>query len=365
MTIKSVGVIGAGTMGSGIAINIAQYGIPVRLVDRTDERVAAARRKAVGFFEKQAERGRMKADEAAASGARIQGGVALEPLADCDLAIEAVFERFDIKAELYAKLAPILRPEALLATNTSCLRVSGLAEEVEKPERFLGLHYFNPPAINPIVEVVRGDKTDPAAVDAALAFCRATGKKTVACRDSYGFALNRFFCPYVNEAIRLYDEGVGSPFEIDRVACDVVGAAAGPFVVANLVGAQVLMHAQENLTPLGAFYRPADSVMRMGKDGGAWEIGDPSASDPSRDEKIGARLMGATFLPVLQALDEEVALPAEIDMGAEAALKFGKPPCRLMDSLGREEVERLIAPFCSDYGAPAPGSVRRVGRLVG
>ena len=365
MTIKSVGIIGAGTMGSGIAINIAQHSIPVRLVDQTDEQVAAAQQKAVGFYRKQVERGRMEADAAGAAGERIQGGTALEPLADCDLVIEAVFERFDIKAELYARLAPILRPEALLATNTSCLRVSGLAEAVEKPARFLGLHYFNPPAINPIVEVVRGDKTDPAAIDAALAFCQATGKKTVACRDNYGFALNRFFCPYVNEAMRLYDEGVGTPFEIDRVACDVVGAAAGPFVVANLVGTQVLMHAQENLTPLGAFYQPADSVMRVGKDGGTWEIGDPSAADPSRDEKIGARLMGATFLPVLQALDEQVALPAEIDMGAEAALKFGKPPCRLMDSLGREEVERLIAPLCAAYGASVPESVQRVGKLVG
>jgi len=365
MKIATVGVVGAGTMGSGIAINIAASGLEVRLVDVSPEILAAAQDKARTFLARQVERGRMDARDADAAAARIRAGAGLSALADCDLVIEAVFERLDIKHALYRELAPILRDDAILATNTSCLRVGALAEGVARPERFLGLHYFNPPAINPIVEVVRGARTDPAVLEAVLAFCRATGKQTVVCRDSNGFALNRFFCPYVNEAVRLYDEGVGTPFEIDRVASDVLGAAAGPFVVINLVGPQVLLHSQENLHPLGDFYAPAASVRRMGTDGGEWTIGEPTPPAEPRDGTIADRLLGAVFLALLQELDEDVAAPGEIDLGARLALKFGKPPCALMDSMGREAVAGRIGYFCDRYGAAMPKSLARVGRLTG
>ncbi len=365
MGVKTVGIVGAGTMGSGIAMNVAENAFDVRLIDTTRDQVDAALRKAAAYFDRKVDRGRMQAPDAKSARARMKGSTDIATLAECDLVIEAVFERFDVKADLYQRLMPILSKDTLLATNTSCLRVTELAKEVKSPGRFLGMHYFNPPAVNPIVEVVRGEKTHPTVVATALAFCEATGKKTVDCRDSYGFALNRFFCPYVNEAIRLHDEGVGTPFEIDRVASDIVGAAAGPFVVSNLVGSQVLLHAQENLMPHGDFYKPAESVVRVGSEGGSWDIGDPSAPDPARDKVIGDRLLGATFLPVLQALDEDVAEPAAIDMGAEAALKFGKPPCALMDSLGQSAVQALVAPFCETYGAAQPASLSRVGRLIG
>ena len=365
MSLKTVGIVGAGTMGPGIAMNVAENAFDVRLVDTTREQVDAALGKAAAYFDRKVERGRMQSPDAKTARARMKGSTDIADLAECDLVIEAIFERFDVKADLYKRLMPILSKDTLLATNTSCLRVTELAKEVDSPGRFLGMHYFNPPAVNPIVEVVRGEKTNPAVLATALAFCEATGKKTVACRDSYGFALNRFFCPYVNEAMRLYDDGTGSPFEIDRVASDVFGAAAGPFVVSNLVGSQVLLHAQENLMPLGDFYKPAESVVRVGSEGGSWEIGDPSAPDAARDKAIGDRLLGAAFLPVLQQLDEEVAEPNAIDMGAEAALKFGKPPCALMDSLGKSSVTALVAPFCEKYGAAQPASLSRVGKLIG
>lgn len=365
MNIATVGVVGAGTMGSGIAINIAASGLDVRLTDVSRETLAAARDKAHAFFDRQVERGRLAAGDAGAAMGRIHSETTLAGLADCELVIEAVFERVDIKHALYRELAPVLRDDAILATNTSCLRVGALADGVADPARFLGLHYFNPPAVNPIVEVVRGERTDAAAFDAALAFCHATGKQTVACRDRNGFALNRFFCPYVNEAVRLYDEGLGTPFEIDRVACDVVGAAAGPFVVINLVGPQVLLHSQENLCPLGEFYEPAPSVRQMGEAGGEWDTGGATPPDATRDAAIADRLLGATFLALLQELDEDVAAPGEIDLGARLALKFGKPPCALMDTLGREAVADRIGYFCRRYGVELPGSLGRVRRLTG
>ena len=143
------------------------------------------------------------------------------------------------------------------------------------------------------------------------------------------------------------------------------GAAAGPFVVINLVGSRVVLHAQSNLTALGRFYAPAASVVRVGEQAGTWEIGDPSPPDAARDKAVADRLMGAAFLALLQELDEDVAAPADIDLGARHAFKFGKPPCGLMDGLGREEVERLLRPFCDAYGAALPDSLARVGRLTG
>ena len=306
----------------------------------------------------------MSEADAAAAGARLTGSTDLASLGDCDLVIEAVFERLDIKAELYGRLVPHLRPDCLVATNTSCLKVGALAQSIDRPERFLGMHYFNPPAVSPIVEVVRGEKTDPAVIETALAFCKATRKIPVLCRDSSGFALNRFFCPYINEAVRLFDDGIATPFEVDRVACDVFGAAAGPFVVINLVGTRVMRDAQENLTGLGKFYDPAPSVVRVGEEAGTWEIGEPSAPDAARDAAVADRLMGATFLALLQELDEDVATPADIDLGAHHAFKFGKPPCALMDSLGTEEVGRLVRPFCATYGADVPRALSRVGTLL-
>lgn len=364
MAVKQVGVVGAGTMGSGIATNIAQYGYPVQVVDRGAAQVTDALAKARQFYARQAERGRMSAAEAGAAAARLQGGADLGALAGCDLVIEAVFERLDIKVELYGRLVPILRPDCLLATNTSCLQVGALAEAVDRPERFLGMHYFNPPSMNPIVEVVRGARTSPAAIETALAFCKATQKMPVLCRDSSGFALNRFFCPYLNEAVRLYDDGVATPFEVDRVGCDALGAAAGAFVVINLVGSRVMLDAQSNLVALGRFYEPAESVVRVGEQAGKWEIGDPSPPDAARDKVIADRLLGATFLALLQELDEDVATTADIDLGARHAFKFGKPPCALMDALGRAEVERLVRPFCETYGAAPPRGLSRVGKLT-
>lgn len=351
-------------MGSGIATNIAQNGLDVRMIDISQDSVDRALATVGGFYDRNAEKGRMSQDDADAAKARLSGGTDIALAADADLIIEAVFERFDLKAELFGRLNPVLKESAVVATNTSCLTVNGLAEAVKDPTQFLGLHYFNPAAINPIVEVVRGDQTRQDVIDAAVAFCNATSKKPILCRDSYGFALNRFFCPYSNEAVRIFEEGLGSTAQIDRVAQEAMGIAAGPFLVMNLVGMQTMAHAAENLEPHGSFYAPTAKVKEMGADNGKWEIGEPPAPDAAADAKIADRLWGATFLPVLQELDEEVASPAEIDMGAGLALRFGKAPCVTMDSMGQEEVGRLIDYYCQTYTVDRPQSLTRVGTLV-
>jgi 3-hydroxybutyryl-CoA dehydrogenase len=364
MAFKTVAIIGAGTMGSGIATNIAQHGINVRMIDTSEESLNRAISTVESFYDRTAKKGRMSEADAAAAKLRLSGGTRIELAGEADLIIEAVFERFDLKAELYGRLNPILRDSTIVATNTSCLTVNGLAKTIIDPSRFLGLHYFNPAAINPIVEVVRGDKTHQTVIDSAIAFCNTTSKKPILCRDSYGFALNRFFCPYSNEAVRLLEEGLGSTAQIDRVAQDALGIAAGPFLVMNLVGMQTMAHAAENLEPHGSFYKPTETVKKMGPDNSKWDIGDPPAPDAVADAAISDRLWGAIFLPVLQELDEKVASPAEIDMGAGLALRFGKAPCATMDAMGKSEVTRLIGYYCKKYSIEIPKILTRVGSLI-
>lgn len=363
-TIRTVGIVGAGTMGTGIATNVAQHGIAVRLYDTRPEAAQAAIAQAKSFWTRSVERGRLRAADAAAAAEKLAVVERLADLAGSDLVIEAIFEDFALKARLFEELSRLLNSDTLVATNTSCLRVSELARHIAAPGRFLGLHYFSPAQVNPIVEVVRGEASEPATVEAGLAFCRATGKQPITCRDSYGFAVNRFFCPYTNEACRLVDEGFATA-EIDLVAEEAVGAAAGPFRVQNLIKPRINLHAIRNLAPLGPFYAPARSLIEVGEADRPWEIGEAGELSPERRARIRDRLRLGVFLPVLQELDEAVASPADIDLGAREALKFANPPCALMDRLGRAEVERIVAPALARYGLTRPAALDRVGRLLG
>lgn len=363
--VRTVGIIGAGTMGAGIAANLAAHGIAVRLVDQRPESVAKAIADAGRFFARNVEKGRMSDAQAQASAERLAAAGSIEALAGCDLVIEAVFEDMAIKSELLRRLSACLPAQTLVATNTSCLRVSDLARAYAHPERFLGLHYFSPAQVNPIVEVVRGEATAEATIEAGLALCRATAKQPIACKDSFGFAVNRFFCPYTNEAVHAWDEGLGSTAEIDVVAQECLGAAAGPFRVQNLVKPRINLHAIRNLAPLGAFYAPAAGLVRAGEADASFEIAaEPGPITPARQAAIADRLRLGCFLPVLQALDEEVAQPADFDLGAREALKLSRPPCALMDELGRAEVTRILQPALERHSIAVPRALERVGGLL-
>jgi len=364
MSFNTVGIIGAGTMGSGIATTLGQQGVSVRLVDTTEDAVGRGVGAARKFYDRAAEKGKMSAEDAAAAIGRISASTDLQSLAGCDLVIEAIFEELSVKKDLFERLNPVLGAETVVATNTSALRVSDLAETVNDPTRFLGLHYFNPAAINPIVEVVKGEKTDQDIYDRALQFCRDTRKKPIACKDSFGFAINRFFVPYGNEAVRLIDEGLGSTAQIDRVARECMDIAAGPFMVMNLVKPKIMFHAQQNLAPHGAFYALSKGLAEKGDSDYEFEIGDDASGSADSDAVIADRLMASVFFPVLQELDEGVAAAADIDMGASLALRFGKAPCALMDHLGKAEVERIVSGIVSTYGHAMPASLTRVGSFL-
>lgn len=233
--IKHVHVIGAGVMGGDIASWCAARGLTVTLQDREEKYVAPAMERARKFFEKrypdQAKRdevlGRLKAD------------VAGDGVPQADLVIEAIFENLEAKRELYARVEPQLKPTAMLATNTSSIVLEQLAEKLAQPERLVGLHFFNPVARMPLVEVIQGQNTDARQVQSGLAFARQIDKLAIPCKSAPGFLVNRVLMPYLSEAVRAAEEGIPLAL-IDRAAEDF-GMPMGPIELADVVGLDVVM----------------------------------------------------------------------------------------------------------------------------
>jgi 3-hydroxybutyryl-CoA dehydrogenase len=365
MATRRLAIVGAGTMGTGIAINAAQNGLYVVLIDTNSQAAERAKHRAAERFSRLVHQRKMKERERAAALSRFELSTSIADVTRTDLVIEAVYEDFAVKAGVFEEVSRYAQPEALIATGTSGLKVSRLAAHVTNPGRFLGLHFFSPAETNPVVELVRAEHTTAETADLALAFLQATRRVALPCRDSPGFALNRFFCAYSNEAARLVSERLGSVGEVDRAAEDAFGAAVGPFRVMNLIKPRIHLHAMRNLAELGAFYTPAPKMVEVGEADGTFEVDQPLAPV----DEVGLRTMvdrirGATFLAVLQEFDENVADPRTIDAGAKLALKFSRLPCELMDSLGRDAVRALVEPFVRRFGVAMPASVALVGRLA-
>ncbi|HEY1868635.1 MAG TPA: 3-hydroxyacyl-CoA dehydrogenase NAD-binding domain-containing protein, partial [Candidatus Cybelea sp.] len=242
-TIEKVGVVGAGTMGSGIAIAFAQAGIPVVVVDTNEEAVDKARQTVMGMFMYQVQKGRLTQEEAWKRGQSIRFTDDWSELADADLIVEAVFENLDVKREVFRKLDSIAKPQAILASNTSTLDIDALARETKRPERVLGLHFFVPANIMPLLEIVRGSETSPQTIAMAFELAKRLRKKGVLSGNAFGFIGNRMVFDYVREANALAEEGV-TPARIDAVMKQF-GFPMGPFAMSDLSGLDVGLAVQK------------------------------------------------------------------------------------------------------------------------
>jgi 3-hydroxyacyl-CoA dehydrogenase len=240
MEIAKVGVVGCGLMGHGITQICAQAGWDV-VVREIDQKQLD---KGIGKIEKQlgraVDKGKLESADADAVRARITPTLDYAELADCDLVIEAITEDLDAKLAMWREVDEIVKPEAFFATNTSSLAVAAQAEATGRPEKFLGLHFFNPAQVMPLLEVVRADATGDDAADLGFSLGDELGKTTVAARDNRGFIVNRLLVPYMLDAIRAYEQGVGSVEDIDTGMMAGASHPMGPLTLADFVGLDTL-----------------------------------------------------------------------------------------------------------------------------
>ncbi|MFG1420324.1 3-hydroxyacyl-CoA dehydrogenase [Roseixanthobacter liquoris] len=354
MTKPKLGVLGAGLMGGGIALDAARHGLDVLLYDARPDAIETLKARAARTYARWVSSDRMTAEDAQAALARIRGAGGLADVGACDLIIEAVFEDLAVKRAVFAELAPHIARGSIVATNTSALKVGDIADGLPDPARVLGLHYFSPAEVSPLVEVVRAAKTSAETVARALAFLEQTRRVPLRCADTPGFVVNRFFCPYYNEAAHIVQDLRASPSEVDFVARERLGVAAGPFKVMNLIGPTVAAHAMENLSPLGPFYRACAALARQGESGAAWEVSEDAAPSLEIADEIKQRLLGALFVPALELLNAGASSPADMDKGAQLALRFTLGPCALMERAGPAAVKAALARLCARDGHPQP-----------
>ena len=239
--IQRVAVVGAGTMGRGIAQVVAQAGLVVTLIDRESEIVRSALERIRAQLERAVERGRLDAEQASVALSLIAVDTSVEAASDADLVIEAVPEVVDLKRDVFRRLDQYCAPEALLASNTSSISITLLGAATGRPERVLGLHFFNPVPVMKLVEVVRGLRTSDETIETAVEFALRLDKTPVVVRDSPGFVSNRVLMPMINEAIDALMEGVASAEEIDTVMRLGANHPMGPLELADLIGLDVVL----------------------------------------------------------------------------------------------------------------------------
>jgi len=236
MKIKEVGVLGCGLMGAGIAEVAAKAGYQTVVREVSEELLDKGLARIQKSLDKAVERGKMEAAARDEVLGRISGVVDLDDLADCDLVVEAIVENLEEKKKTFAALDEKVKKTAIFASNTSSLTVTQLAMATGRPDRLVGLHFFNPVPVMKLVEVVRTLLTDDAVVDQMVDFCRAVGKEPVRCKDNSGFIVNRLLVPYLLDAIRAYEEGVGTIEDIDQAMKLGCGYPMGPFTLLDFVG---------------------------------------------------------------------------------------------------------------------------------
>jgi 3-hydroxybutyryl-CoA dehydrogenase len=245
--IEKVGVVGLGTMGAGIAQLCVEAGAETAGREVSLELAEQARERIAHFLTRKVEKGRMEQAERDAAVERLRLATDVADLADCDLVIEAIVEELEPKRELFAELDRITAEDAVLATNTSALSVTQIASATTRPERVVGMHFFNPAPLLPLVEVIRTELTGDEALEAAFAFAERLGKTPIRCNDTPGFVVNRVLIPLLNDCVRVLDEARVTPEDLDTGMKNGAGWPMGPCELIDLVGIDIHVHASEAL----------------------------------------------------------------------------------------------------------------------
>ena len=247
MATRTIGLVGAGTMGSGIAQAGALSGYDVTMQDISDQQVATGIKGITKSLERLAAREKISSDDQSSALARIQGTTTLEDLSECDVVIEAATENIDLKIAVFGQLDELCKSDAILASNTSSLSITRLAAATRRPDRVIGLHFFNPVPIMKLVEIVRALQTSDETFTEMDTLTRQLGKEPVSVQDSPGFVVNRMLVPMINEAIFVLHEGLASAEEIDTAMKLGANHPIGPLALADMIGVDVCLFVMEIL----------------------------------------------------------------------------------------------------------------------
>ena len=247
MEVRKVGVVGLGTMGAGIAQVCVQAGVETVGREVSEELAERARERIAHYLGRGVEKGRLTPEERDAALDRLTTTTELADLAGCGLVVEAVVEELEAKRELFRELENVVASEAVLATNTSALSVTEIASATGRPERVVGLHFFNPAPVLPLVEVVRTRAASDDAVETAYAFAEQIGKRPIRCADTPGFVVNRILIPLLNDCVRVLDEAGVTPEDLDTAMTAGLNWPIGPCALIDLIGIDVHVHASEAL----------------------------------------------------------------------------------------------------------------------
>ena len=338
---NKVGIIGAGNMGSGIVQKTAQEGLSVVMLDIKPEFVEKGLDNIRTTLKEAVERKILKPEQADDIMSRIQGTTDLAATKDCDLVIEAVFEDMEVKKDLFSRLDEVCEPKTILATNTSSFSVDELAKATDRVDRFVGLHFFYHPAKNRLLEIIPGPLTSPDTVAACRQFSQLTGKTDILVKDAPGFAVNRFFVPWLNEATRILEESLANIPTIDKAAMDALGIGMGPFKLMNVTGIPIAHHSCESLAAqLGPFYAPSAKLKAQFESGELWDL--DGEVEKEIVENIADRLLAAVFYVATALLEEGVTDMGDIDLGAKVGLRWRKGPFELMNRVGIDKAYKLV-----------------------
>ncbi|MEW6671719.1 MAG: 3-hydroxyacyl-CoA dehydrogenase NAD-binding domain-containing protein [Thermodesulfobacteriota bacterium] len=346
--IGKIGVIGAGNMGSGIAQKIAQEGIPVVMVDTQTEFVERGLANITKTLQDGVQRKIIKPAQVDEILGRIQASTDLEAVADADMVIEAVFEDKTVKSELFKKLDRICSDRTILATNTSSFYVRKFADQTSRPDRFIGLHYFYHPAKNRLLEVIPHDGTSPETIETSLLVAKLHGKTAIVVKDEPGFAVNRFFVPFLNEAVRMLEEGLAGIATIEEGAKRAFKIGMGPFELMNVTGIPIAVHAATTLgNELGSFYAPAKALQAQMQQKKSWVLsGD---ADESRIPAVIDRFYGVCLGVAAALVDEGVATIEDTDRGAKIGLRWLLGPFEIMNKIGIDKAYQVVKAVAAKY----------------
>ena len=363
---KIIGVIGAGTMGSGIAQVAAQCGHSVYLMDANVEQLERAKNGVSTSLEKLVEKGKITVEQKSSIESNIHYVGQLEGLSTCQLIIEAIVEKMEVKHSVFSSLEKIVSDDCILASNTSSLSIASIGSSLTKADRVIGIHFFNPATIMPLVEIIPAVQTSEATINEAVSLIQSWGKTVVLCKDTPGFIVNRVARPFYGEALRIYEEGLADFATIDWAMTEIGGFKMGPFTLMDYIGNDVNYAVTESV--FAAFYfdprfRPSFTQRRHSEAGflgrksgrGYYNYAEGAVQpEPNKDTVVGQqildRILAMLINEAFDAVFMQVASAEDVDKAMTKGVNYPKGLLAWAEEIGLKKVLHQLEALFAEYG---------------